>query len=354
MDFDPQKDYYKLLWLSEDASEDEIKKAFRKLAVQHHPDRWGDQAKFQEINEAHQTLSDQQKRQQYDTIRKGWGGFGGFWWWGGGFGGFWWAQVDLGDLDLWDLMGWFFGGGNGWGSRRSQKGEDIKIGINITFDESFLWAEKDITYKRMTRPEWVEETTCSTCDGRGQVIQQTQTPFGVMQVQKACHACGWSGKIFTKNGKELRDGWREKKDHTITIKIPPAIKDGTFIKYSWMGNDTPGAGSDGDLYIKISIKESPIFERKDNDVYGKVDVTLFDLVLGTKRDIDHPEGKITIKIPKGTQPDALIKVTGKWFSEKWMFTNKGDMYLKPKISIPKKLSKEQEKLWKELQEKTTS
>lgn len=352
MDFDVSKNYYDILGVSETASAEEIKKAFKKAAVQHHPDKWGDKKKFQEMNEAYQVIGDEKKKAQYDAYRSGgytwvgqWGfsGFGGF---GGGQG------FDGADFDIGDLLGWFFGGGFSGGSRqrKATSWEDITIAITITFEESFLGTTKKFSYERLQKIPWAKEKTCDTCKWHGVVTQQMQTPFGTMQSQVACRECWWVGKIFTKDGKVLSPGWLHKDKEILEVKIPAGIKDGAYIKFSNKWNDGI-SGKAGDLYIQITITASKLYERKWDNMYVKAAVTIFDIVLWWECTIDHPEGKLKVKIPKWTQIGDMIKITGKWFGEWWVFSRKWDLYVIPKIDIPKKLSKEQEKLWNELRNK---
>lgn len=349
-DFDPKKDYYQLLGLTETATADEIKKAFKKLAVKHHPDKWWDKKKFQEMNEAYQILSDWSKRQQYDTVRKGW--FGWFWDWGwyGWYTQWWWGQFDFWWFDIGDIFGnlfwwgWFWGEEE-WPARRGQ-GRDIKKQIDITFDESFLWVEKKIAYMRKILDEGIESSSCSACWWNGRTVQQVRTPFGVMQTQAACKKCWGTGKIYFKNGKEIQ-WWLASKEEIVDIKIPAWIKDGVYLKFvgKW---DQSLSWQFGDLYLKIAVVPSKVYWRKENDIYTSLDVSLLDLVLGGQYDVPHPEGKITVKIPKWTQIGDKVKVTWRWFWGGWVFSKKGDMYIETRVSIPKKLSKEQEKLWNEL------
>ncbi len=349
MDFDPKKNYYDILWVDEKASEDDIKKAFRKAAVKHHPDRGGDAEKFKEVNEAHQILSDAQKRQQYDMFRSG--GFGGFGWqgfWGFGWGWFGWFS---GGVDLWDLVGDLFGGWFG-GSSSSwvRRGDDIQIALSISFEESFHGVEKEITYARMVKADGITEETCHTCGGRGKVAQKAQTPFGVMQVQSACPTCQWMGKIYKKDGKILWWWGLERQEETITVKVPSGINDGVYIKFSGRGNEGTGGAPVGDLYVKIRIGMSNKYERQGDDLYVKAKVSIYDMVLGGEITIDHPEGKMTVKIPKGTQVGDKIRIKKKGFGDKWIFGKVGDLFILPQLHIPKRLSKDQEKLWKELKE----
>lgn len=349
MDFDVKKNYYDILGVKEDASADEIKKAFKKAAIKHHPDRWGDKKKFQEMNEAYQVIGDEKKKAQYDAYRKGgfwwWGDFGGFGWFGGG--GQW--DFNFGDFDIGDLMGGIFGGGFGWWSRRksTQGGEDIQVAIDISFEESYTGVTKKIAYSRMKKVAGADEKKCESCGGHGSVIQQVSTPFGVMQSQAACPTCGGSGKIYTKDGKPLTNGWLEKIKETLEVKIPAAIKAGAYIKFAGKGNES-SAHHTGDLYIQINIVNSRLYERKGEHLYTKANVSIYDMVLWWEITVDHPEGKLKIKVPKGTQIGDMIKISGKGFGTGGVFSRKGDLYVIPQVDIPKKLSKEQEKLWNEL------
>lgn len=352
MDFDIKKNYYEILGVSEDASAEEIKKAFKKAAVKHHPDRWGDKNKFQEVNEAYQVIGDEKKKSQYDAYRKGWFDPSGFWWFGGqgGFGSQW--GFDFWDFDIGDIMGGIFGGGFGGGAKRKkvQWGEDIQVAIDISFDESYTGATKKISYSRLKKVTGAESKTCGTCKGHGKVTQQVQTPFGVMQSQWICPTCQGNGKIYTKDGKVLTNGWLEKVKEIMEIKIPAAIKPGAYIKFSDKGDESSEQHI-GDLYIQINIAPSRLYERKAEDLYVKSNVSLFDMVLGGEIMVDHPEGKLKIKVPKGTQVGDMIKISGKGFGSGGFLSKRGDLYVIPQVEIPKKLSKDQEKLWNELKSK---
>lgn len=351
MDFDVKKDYYDILGVKEDSSAEEIKKAFKKAAVKHHPDRGGDKKKFQEVNEAYQVIGDEKKKSQYDAYRKG-----GFWWFDGanfgGFGGGGQWGFDFGDFDIGDLMGGIFGGGFGWWSRRksAQGGEDIQVAIDISFEECYTGVTKKIAYSRMKKVDGAEEKKCETCNGRGSVVQQIQTPFGVMQSQWACRTCGGSGKIYMKDGKPLANGWLEKMKETLDVKIPAAIRPGAYIKFAGNGNES-SAHQVGDLYIQINVVNSRLYERKGDNLYTKANISLFDMVLWWEITVDHPEGKLKIKVPKGTQVGDMIKISNKGFGSGGFLSKRGDLYVIPQVEIPKKLSKDQEKLWNELKNK---
>jgi molecular chaperone DnaJ len=245
-------------------------------------------------------------------------------------------------------MWWFFGWWMWWGRRaKNTNGEDIKIAINITFEESYLWTTKKIAYDRLTKVKWSEEKKCEACNGRWAVTQQAHTPFGVMQTQVVCPKCWWTGHTYTKDGKKLENWWLEKNRETIEIKIPEWIKEWSYIKYANRWHEDSNNTS-WDLYIRIDIQKSKIYERKWDNLYTSVDVSLFDMVLWWEVSANHPSGKIKVKIPKGTQIGDMIKIWSKWFWHGWMFAKKWDMFLIPKVDIPKKLSKEQEKLRNEL------
>lgn len=346
MDFDPSKDYYQSLGISESANQDEIKKAFKKLAVQHHPDKGWSKEKFQEINEANQVLGDEKKRQQYDMYRKSGGGMGWFGWGGWGFGGFGGFGGGV-DIDLNDVMDSFFGGwGRRWGGW-PRPGEDIQVGLDISFEESYTGVSKTIQYARKVKAAGVSEEKCDTCKGRGMVNQTTQTVFGMMQVQNVCPTCGGAGATYTRDGKKI-SGWLETTTEQLEVKVPAGIKHGVHIRYTGKGDNGVGNAGDGDLYIQINVKHSDKYKRHDNDLYVTVPVTVFDLVLGAEMTVAHPEGELKVKIPKGTQSNDKIRIAKKWFGDKGLFSSAGDMYIIPKLQIPKKLSAKEEKLWSEL------
>lgn len=262
-------------------------------------------------------------------------------------------QIDMGDLG--DLIGNVFnnfggfGGGGAAARRQVMQGEDLKRVIEISFEESFLGVEKKISYTKLQKVEGVKEEVCKECGGKGRISQQVQTMFGVMQAQNTCPTCQGYGKIFTKDGKPLANGGLEETTATLEIRIPAGIRDDAYLKYAGKGNAGIGDAPEGDLYLKIRVLPSNKYQRKDEDLYVKAEISLFDVVLGGEIEVSHPEGKLIVKIPKGTQIGDKVKVNGKGFGTKGLFQSKGDLYVETKITIPKKLSKEEEKLWKELQ-----
>lgn len=355
MDFDPKKNYYEILWVAEDASDEDIKKAFRKAAVKYHPDKpGGSKEKFQEINWAYQVIWDKQKRQQYDAFRKGWfTGFG----WNGWFGNFWWFQTNGATFDFWDLwdlwdivwnifwwgFGWFWGGRNA-----ARNGEDLRKKITITFDEAYLWVTKKISYTRKKVVEWAGKRTCDVCGWKWRTTKQVQSPFGVMQTQTTCPECGWSGNLYYKDGKKLEDWWLQEAKEILEVKVPAWIKNDVFLKYSGKWDEWKNGMPNGNLYIQIEIQDNPYYTRQGDDIYVNLNVSIFDLVLGWEYEINHPTGKINVKIPKWTQMDEKIKISWKWFWNGWIFSKRWDLYVVPKVKLPKKLSKQEEEMWKEL------
>jgi len=347
LDFDPKKNYYNILGVSEEADADEIKKAYRKLAMKYHPDRnKGDkeaEEKFKEINEANEVLSDSEKKQQYNAYRKG--GFGAwwFWWFAGG------QQVDMGDL--WDLLWWFFGGGFWWwGWRRAwpERGDDLILQLTISFEEAYHGLKKEVSYSRLQQAVWVTTKSCEDCGGRGVVAQQARTPFGVMQTQAACPTCGWAWAQYYKDDVKVANGWLEQVSEKLDINIPAWIKAGSKIRYAGRWNAWMLWWETGDLYVKILVKWSNVWKRDEQNLLVDIDVTVFQAVLWWEIQVPHPEWDMKVKIPKWLQVGEYIRVSWKWFGEKWLLKSRWDMIVIPTISIPQKLSKADEKLWKEL------
>lgn len=198
--------------------------------------------------------------------------------------------------------------------------------------------------------EGVTEENCKECGGRGRISKQVQTMFGMMNTQTTCPSCQGFGKVFSKGGKTVSNGGLELKKETLEIKIPAGIKDDAYLKFIGKGNAGVGDAEPGDLYLKIRVSPSTKYRRVQDDIYVKTEVSLFDLVLGGEVEIPHPEGKMKIKVPKGTQFGDKIKISGKGFGAKGLFQSKGDLLVETQVTIPKKLSKEEEKLRAQLRE----
>ncbi|MBP9738375.1 molecular chaperone DnaJ [Candidatus Saccharibacteria bacterium] len=317
-----KQDYYELLGISKDASADEIKKAFRKLAVKHHPDKeGGDEAKFKEISEAYEVLKDQTKRQRYDQFgHAGVGGNGGAP--GGnpfeGFGGQGQSMhFDFGDGGLGDIFGSFFGGGQS--QRRSEDmGRDIQTEITLTFEEAIFGLERTIslsmndvcTHCKGKRAEpGYELKTCETCQGSGQVVQQMNTIFGAIQQAALCRECDGRGKIPEKACTVCHATGVERVKQEITIKIPAGIDDGAVIRLREHG-EAAANGNKGDLYVQLNVKPHKHFTREGDLVLSNEHIDMVDAALGTEIAVQTVDGPITMKVPAGTQSGTDFKLSG--------------------------------------------
>jgi DnaJ-class molecular chaperone len=226
----------------------------------------------------------------------------------------------------------------------------LKKIIEISFEESYLGCEKKISYSRLKKVSWATEEVCSNCNWKWKVRQQVQTAFWVMQTSSACSVCKGIWKIYKKWWKTLENWWLEEVKETIEIKIPAWIKEDAYIKYSWKWDAWVWDAPDGDLYLKIRIIPNKKYHREWDDLYVKASVSVFDLVLWWEVEVPHPEWKLIVKIPKWTQVWDKIKISWRWFWEKWLFKSKWDMIVETEVSIPKKLSKDEESLWKKLRD----
>lgn len=350
-----KRDYYEVLGVSKGASADEIKKAYRKLAMKYHPDyNPGDKTaeeKFKEINEANEVLSDPEKRKRYDQF-----GFAGVdpsygAGQGGGFGGFGEGGVDLGDI-FGDIFGGGFGGFGG-GSRSNpnapRKGQDIRVRITLDFSEAVHGCTKKISITRQdvckdcggtgaakgTSPE-----TCPDCGGRGYVVRQQRTPFGVMQSQQPCARCGGKGKIVKDPCKTCHGGGRVATKKTLEVNIPAGIDDDQSIALRAVGDAGANGGPNGDVIVMVTVRPDPMFQRDGYDVWVTVPITYSQAVLGAKITVPTVDGKVEYDVPEGTQSGTTFRLRGKGIQ----YVNgrgRGDMYVKCEVEIPKKLNKTQ-------------
>ena len=355
---------YQVLGVSENASEEEITKAYRKLAKKYHPDANQDnkdeaEKNFKEVNEAYETLSDKQKRQMYDQFGfdgpqfGGQGGPGGFYSSYSGFDGF----SDFGDLG--DIFSSFFGGGS-TRSRNSnvpRKGTDLKISVEITFEEAYSGIEKEITLNRNEKCKSCNGTgakngtspqTCSTCNGAGRIRQAVSTPFGQMATQKTCPTCGGSGKIIKEHCTECRGKGTVRKSARIKVKIPEGIDEGQTIVLKGEGEPGVNGGPNGDLYIVVHIKRHSIYTRKAEHVMCEIPITFTGATLGTEIEIPMVDGtKEKYKIPEGTATGTKFVIKSKGFkaiNANW----RGDFVFTVVVQVPKKLTQEQRDLLVEL------
>jgi len=349
-----KKDYYELLGIEKTASQDEIKKAFRKKAMEYHPDKNnGDDTKFKEINEAYSVLSDEKKRQNYDNFGSadGGAGFGG----AQGFGGFDFSQAQgFGgqgfEFDLGDIFGDMFGGGSR--TKRNESGQDIQIELNISFEESVLGVEKKIRLEKDILCDNCHGTgaekdskikKCDVCGGAGSTHTVQNTPFGQIQRQQVCEKCKGKGEIPEKlcsvcNGNGVKRG-----EEKIDIHIPAGVEDGQRLRVSGKGYEKAD-GQNGDLYIYISVEHDSRFKRVNNDLFVQEEISFSTAVLGGEKNIKAIAKDIKIKIPAGIQCGEKLKIRGEGVQGR----AKGDLYVEIKVSVPKKLSRAYKKLVEEL------
>ena len=359
-----KRDYYEVLGVSKTASDDEIKRAFRKLAKQYHPDinkEPGAEEKFKEIGEAYAILSDPEKRKQYDQF--GHAAFdpnagGGF----GGFSGFSTDDIDLGSI-FGDLFGGAFGGFSGFGGRSSSrghrpvKGEDSLVRMNLTFDEAVFGCEKSIRLDldeecdNCSGKGGFDESTCKSCGGRGRVVREQQTMFGVFQTESTCPECNGKGKTFKTTCSECRGKGHVVKNKEIVIKVPEGVDTGNKLRISGKGSAGYNGGPNGDIYIEFKVKDHPLFERDEDDIYLEVPLTITEAVLGCKKEIPTLYGNVILDIKEGTQNNEKLKLRGKGIKSPQSI-KKGDMYVITKVIIPKKLDRNQKKLFRELDDTT--
>lgn len=316
-----KRDYYEVLGVGKGASPDEIKKAFRRLAVQHHPDRGGDEAKFREINEAYEVLKDDSKRKRYDQF--GHAGVGSsaasdgnpF----GGFGGAQDFSFDFGDLGLGDIFGSFFGGDTG-GARRGRKarGQDVETTIEITFEQAVFGTEVDLSLTMQDTCSHCSGTTvepgyslkaCDNCGGRGQVVNVMRTVFGNIQQSAPCPKCEGRGQIPEKVCSVCHGKGTQRRNQVVRLKIPAGVDDGATIRLREHG-EAIAHGPKGDLYVNIRVKPHKKFTREGDLILSTEHVGMADAALGTEIDVDTVDGPVRMKIPAGTQNGTDFKLSG--------------------------------------------
>jgi len=362
-----KRDYYEVLGVSKDASADEIKKAFRRAATQHHPDRGGDETKFKEINEAYEVLKDPSKRQRYDQFgHAGVGGngsyaggnpFEGF----GSFGGSGQGQninFDFGDLGLGDIFNSFFGGaaGGAGGQRRQQRGRDVETRVEVTFEQAIFGTEAELNMniedtcdhcKGSTVEPGYELKTCDQCGGSGQVVNVTRTVFGNIQQAMVCPKCGGRGKIPEKPCSVCRGKGTRVKSQRIMLKIPAGIDDGATIRLREHGEAIAG-GPKGDLYVSIRVKPHKKFTREGDLILSEEHIPMVEAALGTEVDVETVDGPIRIKIPAGTQSGSDFKLSGHGVphmkASSSAASTRGAHIVTIVVDTPQKLTKRQEEI----------
>ena len=356
------KDYYSVLGIDKSATQDEIKKSFRKLAHKYHPDKkGGDEAKFKEINEAYQVLGDEGKRAQYDQFGSNFNqaGAGGFNWQDFAQGGFQGNYQNI-NVDFGDIFSEVFGGGFGGrqSRQRNQRGADLETQLHITFEESVFGTTQDITLNKVVTCATCEGTgaakgskivTCTTCQGSGTVNVTQNTLFGQMQSRVVCKDCHGKGerpeKVCTDcSGTGVKHG-----QESVSIKIPAGVRSGEVIRVTGKGNKAPHGGPSGDLYIHITVEASDEFRREGDDIYTTEHITYTQAINGDKIVIKTIESSVTLKVPSGTQSETVFRLKGHGVKH-LKGAGHGDHYVKVKVDVPKKLTKEQKKIINQLKD----
>ena len=356
-----KRDYYEVLGVGKNASDDEIKKAHRKLAKQYHPDLNKDNPdaaeKFKELNEAYEVLSDKDKRAKYDQFgfagvdpNYG-GGAGGY---GGGF--------DMGDLG--DIFGSMFGGfGGSTRSRRNapQRGETLQQHVVLSFEEAAFGCEKELSVTRYENCEGCGGTgaaagsspeTCSYCRGVGTVTQTQRTPLGMFQTSAPCPQCQGKGKIIRNPCKKCGGTGKQRRNRTLKVNIPAGIDDGQSIRLSGQGGAGVNGGPNGDVIVTISIRPHPIFTRDGSDVICEIPISFTQAALGDTLQVPTIDGKIEYNIPEGTQTGTVFRMRGKGI-QNVNGRGRGDQYVRVNIEVPKNLSHRQKELLREFESSTT-
>lgn len=343
-----KRDYYEILEVNKNASETEIKKAYRRLAIQFHPDKNpGDkeaEEKFKELSEAYAVLSDAEKRATYDRFgHAGLNNSGGF---GGGFSG---AGFDFSDV-FGDIFGDIFGGGRQQRGR-GRRGDDLQYNLEISFEEAAFGVEKSIdipynkactTCKGSGAKPGTDAKTCPTCRGAGQVRFQQ----GFFSVSRPCNQCNGEGKVIESPCSDCRGTGNVRDRKTLSVKVPPGVETGNRLKVSGEGGQGAKGGNNGDLYVALSVKPHPIFVREGNDVICEIPVSFTQAALGTEVEVPTLDGKVSVKIPEGTQSGKIFRLKGKGVPVLQGY-GRGDQHVVVKVETPTNLSKRQRELLEE-------
>lgn len=351
------KDYYAVLGVGKDSSTDDIKKAYRKLAMKYHPDQGGDQEKFKEVNEAYQVLGDDQKRRQYDQFGSagpsgmGGGGFDFSGFQGGGF------------SDMGDIFETFFGGGFNSGARAQQKagprrGEDLQMEIVIDFMKAAFGAEETLDVTRMDAcetchgkgyPSDAKVVTCTKCQGTGEIRFAQQSFFGNITSTRACDICHGEGKVPERKCSTCQGEGRVRSTQKMKVKIPAGVNEGTTIKLAGKGAAGVKGGPTGDLYVIIHVRESRKFERDGYDTHATERIHVLQAVLGDEIEIETIHGNKKVVIPAGVETGKTIKL--KRLGVPYLNSSEiGDHYIHIEVEVPKKVSRKEQELYEQLAE----
>lgn len=348
------KDYYQILGLEKKATKDEIKKAFRKLAAQYHPDKkTGDEVKFKEVSEAYSVLGDEKKRAEYDTYGRAFNGGGG----NQGFGGFNWSQAggfngmefDIGDI--FENFGDVFGGG--FGARRQKRGNDVSIDIELPFREAIFGTERTVVLNKHNTCETCSGTggkvgtemiACRVCNGQGKIRESRQSVLGSFTTVRECTECKGSGQVPKEKCGSCAGVGVKRSPVEIKIKIPSGINDGEVIRMTGQGEAMQGAVP-GDLYIKIHVQADKNIKREGSSLYLNLQVKLTDALLGADYKIETLDGPVTISVPANVEHGEVLRIREKGVP---IGNRRGDFLVKIEIKLPTKLSRNARKLIEEL------
>lgn len=349
-----KRDYYDVLGVSKNASADEIKKAFRRAAIEHHPDRGGNETKFKEVNEAYEILKDHEKRKRYDQFGHAGVGGGAA---GDPFAGFGQGQnvnFDFGDLGLGDIFSSFFGGGGGGRSQRQSRGRDVESGVEISFKDAVFGTEVKMNMniedtcehcKGKTVEPGYELKTCEECKGAGQVTHVMKTVFGNIQQAVVCSKCSGKGKIPEKNCTVCKGKGTKNKKQDVKLKIPAGIDDGAVIRLREHG-EAIANGPKGDLYVNIRVKPHKKFTREGDLILSEEHIGMIEAALGTEVEVDTVDGPVTMKVPAGTQSGSDFKLSNHGVPH-IRGSSRGAHIVTIIVDTPTKLTKKQQELLKE-------
>ncbi|MBT3349312.1 DnaJ domain-containing protein [bacterium] len=350
------EDFYKVLGVEKKASKSDIKKAFRSAAQKHHPDKGGDGEKFKKIQQAYKTLSDDEKRAQYDQFGAAGpqfsggnpGGFSGF-----GNGGAAGVKFDFGGME--DIFSSFFGGGGGFGensrAQNSDRGNDLEVELELDFDDAVRGIEKTFSSKHFISCESCggrggeNPKTCDACGGRGHVFQKMSTPFGTVQQRVACAECGGSGISFAKKCKTCGGEGRVEKSKKISVKIPAGVQSGETVRVRGAGEAGRRNSESGDLFVHVRVRESRKFERRGVDLISVLKISFADAILGGKFPVETFWGKVDLKIPELTRDGTILRISKKGVRRG---SATGDHLVRIEYEFPKKLSAHDRELLEKL------
>lgn len=342
-----KRDYYDVLGVSKNADENEIKKAYRKIALKYHPDKNPDdksaEEKFKEAAEAYEILSDSDKRARYD--RFGHQGVSGAAGGGGGFGGM--NMEDIFD-QFGDIFGSSFGGRSGFGGgSRTMRGSDLRIKIKLNLKEIATGVKKKIKVNKLVNAEGVTYNSCKTCNGQGRILRVTQTMLGAMQTQSTCHVCHGTGKIIDKKPAGADAQGLKRQEEVVEVNIPAGVGEGMQLKVGGQGNAAPFGGIPGDLLVVIEEEKHEFLQRDNENLHTEVFISFTDAVLGNNIEVPLIEGKAKIKIEPGTQSGKMLRLRGKGLPSINGYGT-GDLFVHINVWTPKKVSSEEKAMLEKL------